>query len=124
MAPPLISYAPLGPGYKNMSMIVMDLVPGMSLWDRYADNPLPEAVKTGVKDILHVTEQEGYIYGDLRRRNVMVAHTNSATTEVDNLRVQFIDFDCAGKVGSGVRYPAHLSDVVKIVSGAEDMTEI
>ncbi|TFK98733.1 hypothetical protein BDV98DRAFT_491203, partial [Pterulicium gracile] len=35
MAPPLISYAPLGPGYKNMSMVVMDLVPGMSLWDRY-----------------------------------------------------------------------------------------
>ncbi|TFK95157.1 hypothetical protein BDV98DRAFT_598969 [Pterulicium gracile] len=124
MAPPLISHAPLGPGYKNMSMVVMDLVPGMSLWDRYGDGPLPEVVKTGVKDILHVIERKGFVYGDLRRPNVMVFNANSATTREDSLTVQFIDFDWAGKMGSGIRYPAHLSDIVKVTSGAEDMIEI
>ncbi|PBK61258.1 hypothetical protein ARMSODRAFT_997450 [Armillaria solidipes] len=93
----------------SLQMIVMEYIQGQTLVEAYPDGLLPIGVKKAIKKGLNALHNEDFVYGDLRRQNIMV-------TGEEN-RVRFIDFDWAGKVGE-VRYPFHLASCICEISGA------
>ncbi|KAL4245199.1 hypothetical protein ABKN59_009927 [Abortiporus biennis] len=92
----------------NFWVIVMDYIKGETA---LAHEKLSEATKTDVKRALRILRKNRFVFGDLRRQNVMVCEDKS---------VRFVDFDWAGKVGE-VRYPPDINpDIQWPVSVAPD----
>ncbi|KAH9960083.1 hypothetical protein BJV74DRAFT_954596 [Russula compacta] len=118
-APRLIRFEELGPEYDDMNVVVMEYVVGDTLHTLYPDE-LPPDVRSGVESALDVLTSGGFVFGDLRRPNVMLADGPGAIAS----RIRFIDFDWAGKEGPNLRYPFHISSFVRDVSGASDYGHI
>lgn len=120
-APKLIHFENLGRDYRDLSMVVMDLVQGVTLADAYALNaPLPAPVHADVTKALGVLNDGGYVHGDLRRQNIMLSKRREGD---DNTGIRFIDFDWVGKEGE-VRYPAHVSSVILNAAGAKEFEAV
>ncbi|KAJ3979667.1 hypothetical protein F5890DRAFT_1569265 [Lentinula detonsa] len=125
LAPRLLTCESLGEKYDNLLLVVMEFVEGQTLYDAYdSTEPLPEYVRYGVRKALDVLAQGDFVFGDLRRPNVMLENETENEHEDEELevplekRIRFIDFDWAGREGSDLRYPFHLASVVRRVSGA------
>ncbi|KXN81872.1 hypothetical protein AN958_03574 [Leucoagaricus sp. SymC.cos] len=116
LAPQLIHYSNLGDTHDRLSLVVMEYVIGKTLHDIFGNNDLPIDILDGVKLALGFLDQGGYVLGDLRRPNVMIAEGNGPIQK----RMRFIDFDWAGKQGDDLRYPFHVANVIRKVSGAEE----
>jgi RIO-like serine/threonine protein kinase len=114
LAPELLLYTPLG---DDLYLVVMEYIEGQTLHDAYdIADPLPLDVRQGVQKALDILEEGNFVFGDLRRPNVMLVH---GTQPVEK-RIRFIDFDWAGEEGPDLRYPFHLAAVVREASGASD----
>ncbi|KAJ7867598.1 hypothetical protein B0H13DRAFT_2559789, partial [Mycena leptocephala] len=111
LAPQLIYHGELGDGYGGLCMVVMELVEGKTLHAVYGTQDLPASVKHQVSDALNSLNDGGFVFGDLRRQNIMVAHADQS--------IRFIDFDWSGKDGE-VRYPFHLSSLIRQNARAEE----
>jgi hypothetical protein len=118
-APRLIRIEPLGLGYDNMNVVVMDHVVGHTLEELYPEG-LPPDVRSEIKSALDVLSSGGFVFGDLRRPNVMLADGLDPIAT----RIRFIDFDWAGKEGPDLRYPFHISSFVRDVAEASDYGQI
>lgn len=121
LAPKLIAHESLGEVYDNLNLVVMDYIDGKTLHDIFGPqpHPLPMGVKTGVRRALNILKSHEYVFGDLRRANVMLVNEQPQSQPIDK-RIRFIDFDWAGKEGQGLRYPFHLASVVRTPSGASE----
>ncbi|KAF5386518.1 hypothetical protein D9757_005878 [Collybiopsis confluens] len=116
MAPKLLSHTPLGGCYDELSVVAMEFVQGKTLEDVYdPSQPLPAPVKNRIREALDILAEGGFVFGDLRRPNVMLADGEEPLGE----RIRFIDFDWAAKDGE-MRYPFDLADVVRWPSGASE----
>ncbi|KIY60745.1 hypothetical protein CYLTODRAFT_460469 [Cylindrobasidium torrendii FP15055 ss-10] len=110
-APELRYYGLLGDGYGNLGMVVMAWVEGKTLYEVYGAGTLPEDVRTNVREALDILNQNGFVFGDLRRPNITVGDSDQS--------IKFIDFDWAGK-SEEVRYPFHLSSFIRDAAGAKE----
>ncbi|KAF5369674.1 hypothetical protein D9615_010238 [Tricholomella constricta] len=123
LAPELIYHGPIGGAsvsYNGLMMVVMEYIQGKSLAGYFDSGPIPQDVLAAVKEGMSAIHAGGFVYGDLRRPNVVIADVADGSTEAGlGGRVRFIDFDWAGKAGD-VRYPFHLSDSVCMPSGASE----
>jgi hypothetical protein len=108
LAPRLIGFEALGSDYDDLSMVVMDYVAGQTLHTLYAGE-LPPDVLRGVEGALDVLTSGGFVFGDLRRPNIMLANGKDPIAS----RIRFIDFDWAGKEGPDLRYPLFLSRFIR-----------
>lgn len=117
LAPKLIYHGSIGDGagYGNLRMVIMEYVQGETLSVGYGKGALPEEVRESVKAALMALRDGGFVYGDLRRPNVMLTDEDGPMKS----RIRFIDFDWSGKLGD-VIYPPHLSCYIKETSGADD----
>ncbi|KAJ3795603.1 hypothetical protein GGU11DRAFT_837427 [Lentinula aff. detonsa] len=123
LAPKLLTCKSLGADYDDLLLVVMDFVEGQTLHDAYdSTEPLPKDVRDSVRKALDVLAQGDFVFGDLRRPNVMLENENEGEKlEVPlEKRIRFIDFDWAGREGSDLRYPFHLASVVRKASGASE----
>ncbi|KAG5635474.1 hypothetical protein H0H81_011102 [Sphagnurus paluster] len=95
------------PSYGHLRMVVMDFVDGET-----AEKALtfPPAFVQRIRDILTVLHQADYVFGDLRRPNVMITK---------NTEVMFIDFDMVGKHGEST-YPIMMSPSIHWPDGVAD----
>ncbi|KAH0839406.1 hypothetical protein J3R83DRAFT_136 [Lanmaoa asiatica] len=118
-APRLIQFETLGSDHHDMNIVVMDYVVGHTLQTLYPDE-LPPDVRSGVKSALEVLNSGGFVFGDLRKPNVMLADGLDPIAS----RIRFIDFDWAGKEGPDLRYPFHISSDIRDLSGASDYDQI
>ncbi|KAH7880236.1 uncharacterized protein C8R40DRAFT_1157877 [Lentinula edodes] len=120
LAPKLLSFSPLGELYGNLNLVAMEFIEGKTLHDAYdISQPLPDSVKNSVRKGLDLLNKEGFVFGDLRRPNVMLADGD----EPAETRIRFVDFDWAEKDGE-MRYPFHVSSVVSDPSGASEHDRI
>ncbi|KAF5340817.1 hypothetical protein D9757_015128 [Collybiopsis confluens] len=116
MAPKLLSHTPLGECYDELSLVAMEYIKGKTLEDAFdPSQPLPEPVRNRIREGLDLLEAAGFVFGDLRRPNVMLADGEEPVGE----RIRFIDFDWAAKDGA-LRYPFDIADVVRRSSGASE----
>ncbi|KAF5352260.1 hypothetical protein D9757_012519 [Collybiopsis confluens] len=116
MAPKLLSCTPLGDQYDDLSLVAMEFIKGKTLQDAYdPSQPLPDPVRRAIRAGLNLLNDDGFVFGDLRRPNIMLADGEEPAEE----RIRFIDFDWAGRDGES-RYPFHLADVVCDPSGASE----
>ncbi|KAJ3997180.1 hypothetical protein F5050DRAFT_1807043 [Lentinula boryana] len=123
LAPKLLTCKSLGENYNGLLLVVMEFVEGQTLHDAYdSTKPLPKDVRDSVRKALDILAQGDFVFGDLRRPNVMLENENEGEElEVPlEKRIRFIDFDWAGREGSGLRYPFHLASVVLEASGASE----
>ncbi|KAH9986762.1 hypothetical protein BJV74DRAFT_796731 [Russula compacta] len=77
-APRLIRFEALGPDYDDMNVVVMEYVVGHTLHTLYPDE-LPPDVRSGVESALDVLISGGFVFGDLRRPNVMLVDASYRT---------------------------------------------
>lgn len=118
-APRLIQFETLGSDHHDMNAVVMDYVVGHTLQTLYPDKLLPD-VRSGVKGALEVLNSGGFVFGDPRKPNVMLADGLDPIAS----RIRFIDFDWAGKEGLDLRYPFHISSDIRDLSRASDCDQI
>ncbi|ESK88924.1 hypothetical protein Moror_13206 [Moniliophthora roreri MCA 2997] len=116
-APRLIQHTSLGSKYGSLALVVMEYIDGETLDDLYPAG-VPDEVRHVIRRALDVLGEGGFIYGDLQKQNIMLARSNG--DESVEKRLRFIDFDWACREGDGVRYPFHLSRLVRELSGADD----
>lgn len=102
-APRLTRFEVLGPDYDDMNVVVMEYVVGHALHTMYPDE-LPPDVRSGIESALDVLVGGGFVFGVLRRPNVMLADGPGPIVS----HIRFIDFDWAGKEGPDLRYSFHI----------------
>ena len=91
---PKLRYCSFEPS-MGLYVVVMDYVEGGELWDRRKASPARvDSLRSAVK-MLH---ENGLVFGDLRRPNVLVVGD----------RVVLVDFDWCGKAGEA-RYPSDIA---------------
>ncbi|PBK86627.1 hypothetical protein ARMGADRAFT_1066525 [Armillaria gallica] len=117
LAPALLYAGPIDGCGVSFQMIVMEYIQGQTLVEAHPDGLLPIGIKKAIKTGLDTLHSKDFVYGDLRRQNIMV-------TDEDN-RIRFIDFDWAGKVGE-VSMPPPSSLLQEIIPqrGAPDSWKI
>lgn len=110
MAPSLIYFGKIGthdsdPSYGDLRMAVMDFVGGTTLHD-YLGSTAPKfalnSIVTGIKSVLQVLHEHGFVFADLRSSNVMITEDG---------RINFIDFDWVGIDEKSV-YPVMMSKLI------------
>ncbi|KAI3612074.1 proteinkinasesubdomain-containingproteinPKL/ccin9 [Moniliophthora roreri] len=96
-------------GCLPRKMVVMEYMPG-----RTALDGVSVSVRQTVRDALGVLHGLGFVHGDIRRPNILIADGDGD----EGKRTMILDFDWAGKEGEA-RYPLHLSDI-RWPDGVED----
>ncbi|KAK7001847.1 hypothetical protein R3P38DRAFT_3045071 [Favolaschia claudopus] len=101
LAPQLLYCGPVdpspdAPSYQDLKMIVMEYIDGTTV--AAMQGGFPDDFEEQLTRIVSLVHHNGYVYGDLRQPNVMVAGDE----------VKLIDFDWAGKEGEAT-YPINLA---------------
>jgi serine/threonine protein kinase len=114
LAPQLIYYGKIGvlegdPSYGHLRMVVMEYIEGETLDNVTQISPRVIGEIRHALDLLH---RQGYVFGDLRRPNVMIT---------DNGEVKLIDFDWAGFHGKS-QYPLLISPNLAWPKGVEGLS--
>ncbi|EEB89092.1 hypothetical protein MPER_12856, partial [Moniliophthora perniciosa FA553] len=120
-APRLLHDGTSGPRYGDLRLIVMDFVEGTTLHDVYGEYPISDSVRKAIRKALDELAKGGFIFGDLRTPNIMLAQYAGGPIEK---RLRFIEFDRACREGDGVRYPFHLSHAIQESAGTSDREPI
>ena len=55
-------------------MVVMEYLDGNTLFELYREPKLPSSIWSGVKKALKILLEGGYVFGDLRRNNIILVH--------------------------------------------------
>lgn len=89
LAPKLLYHGPLdsstgAPSYGGLRMVVTEEVEGINAFDLYRDQEAPKPFLDSVREAVKVLHEHGFVFGDLRRQNIMVT---------PNGQVKLIDFD-------------------------------
>ncbi|KAI0249171.1 hypothetical protein BJV78DRAFT_1130076 [Lactifluus subvellereus] len=98
----------------GLCMVVMELVSGSNAYhrfrakDQYKENPLPAHVRNDIRDAVKLLHENGLVFGDLRRPNIMVV-SRETVTGTARQGGMLVDFDWAGVDGSA-RYPPIIND--------------
>ncbi|KAJ7257355.1 hypothetical protein C8J57DRAFT_1436958 [Mycena rebaudengoi] len=116
LAPQLLYCGPVdhsegAPSYQLLKMIVMEYIDGKTV--AQLQGKLPEDFPKQLTDIVSLLHNGGYVFGDLRWPNVMVA----------GKKVKLIDFDWAGTEGHA-KYPIHLAHNIDWPPGVTAMGKI
>ncbi|KAI0249173.1 hypothetical protein BJV78DRAFT_1328610, partial [Lactifluus subvellereus] len=96
----------------GLCMVVMDLVSGSNAYycfrakDQYKEKPLPAQVLDDIRGAVKLLHDNGFVFGDLRRPNVMVVSRETGTKRQGGM---LVDFDWAGVDGEA-RYPPMIND--------------
>lgn len=103
LAPPLLYFKHLnedGTGYGALKMVVMVYVEGKTASKVFSGATLSPNVVGDLERALNILHGEGFVFGDLRRPNIMIMPEDNT--------VRLIDFDWAGRENEA-RYPIHLN---------------
>jgi hypothetical protein len=84
--------------------IVMDKSRYLLLYSLHLSKEEKEKVQSKVIMVLKKLHNQGFVHGDIQDINLLVDHDSLASSDVNNVRVHFIDFDWAGRVGEA-KYP-------------------
>ncbi|KAF5366293.1 hypothetical protein D9758_005793 [Tetrapyrgos nigripes] len=129
MAPNLLYRGPLSPN-SELSMVVMDYFPGQTLNLVFGPMEVCNEVYQEAKKALDVLHDAGFVFGDLKRPNILVLGGRHERDEDERSqgtsrksRVALIDFDWAGKIGTA-RYPAFLNPRATYPEGVGPYEEI
>jgi hypothetical protein len=90
----------------DVFMVVMDRVDSQDAYHEFRHRELPSTVLNDVKLALEKLHEEGLVFGDVRRPNIMVYKSREKGEE--EWRGLLVDFDWAGPVGK-TKYPAMLN---------------
>ena len=93
---------------SDLNMVVMAYVEGKTAAESFGDDPLSENIVRQLSTALDALNSHGYVFGDLRRPNIMITD--------ENKELRLVDFDWSGQEKI-VRYPPHLSKDVKWADG-------
>ncbi|KAG9310575.1 hypothetical protein JVU11DRAFT_9130 [Chiua virens] len=99
------------PSYGNLRMVVMKYVNGWTLEDALKQNKVPTSFETDIRNAFKHLHDGGYVYGDLRRPNVMITSEGG---------LKLIDFDWAGKKDEA-RYPIAISGSIRWPAGVQGL---
>ncbi|KAF8149032.1 hypothetical protein B0H34DRAFT_802558 [Crassisporium funariophilum] len=88
LAPELVHHKPLGDGYNYVALVVMGYVEGRTLAEGYGGKPLPDDVCRAVCKAFDTLISGGFVFGDLRRTNVMLAEGEGSVEQ----RIRLVDF--------------------------------
>jgi serine/threonine protein kinase len=83
----------------GLYMIMMDYVPGSNAHHFREDpaTPLPNQSLEDIKDAVTLLHEHGFVFGDLRRPNIMVVKRRTATEDQGTIRGMLVDFGWAGR---------------------------
>ncbi|KAF5366195.1 hypothetical protein D9758_005788 [Tetrapyrgos nigripes] len=117
---------PLSPN-SELSMVVMDYFPSETLTSISLSMEICDEVYLGVKKALDVLHEAGFVFGDLRRSNVLVqrggGYEGAIEGESGEVKVVLVNFARAGRAGIA-RYPAFLTSMMLYPEGAGPWKEI
>jgi hypothetical protein len=86
-------------------MVVMDWEPGGNAAYRFRHQPeLRDEVLKNIRDAVAILHNEGFVFGDLRRPNIVIVERKIGANDQRTIRGMLIDFDWAGRDGV-VTYP-------------------
>ena len=85
-------------------MVVMEFISGSPSNELLGEAPISQHAHSRVKVAVKALHDRDIVFGDLRRPNIMVAHSKE---------VKMIDFDWCGKDGKAT-YPAILNDTLEM----------
>ena len=75
-----------------------------------------EKIRRKVEKTLQVLHDAGFVHGDVRSTNILIG---LESLDSDDVRIHFVDFDWAGRIG-GAKYPNDINGItVKRPEGAE-----
>jgi tRNA A-37 threonylcarbamoyl transferase component Bud32 len=78
-----------------------------------------EKVQLKVTMVLKKFHDQGFVHGDVRKNNILVDRDSLSSRDADDVRIHFVDFDWAGKVGEA-KYPFNINTkTVKRPDGVE-----
>ncbi|THH03377.1 hypothetical protein EW145_g6308 [Phellinidium pouzarii] len=100
LAPKLLSCVRIRGGFW---MVVMDYIVGKNAHDFFFKKKLSPPVLAEVRRAIELLHNDDFVFGDLRRSNIMVVKGGRG--------VLLVDFDWCGKAGEA-RYPALLNNDV------------
>lgn len=119
LAPKLLYCGPISNDpaldYGERLMVVMEYIEGKTADQEWSKEPVPDAVRNRLYQVVELLRTLSFVHGDLRKTNFMIEDGLDEPEE----RIKIIDFDWAGVEGE-VRYPLHLSARVYDVYGIED----
>ncbi|KXN88669.1 hypothetical protein AN958_06213 [Leucoagaricus sp. SymC.cos] len=119
LAPQLLSVTQLCAG---ILMVIMDFIDCRNALAEFDTKALPPRVLQDVKTALNILHDAGFVFGDLRRPNILVIRKSAQNTseivavsekresEAVEWRAMLTDFDWAGRAGQD-RYPSDINDV-------------
>lgn len=110
LAPTLHYISPQPVTYEGLFMVVMDIGGHYDADTRFTGRELPTKVRDAVRRAVEIMHQEGFVFGDLRRPNIMLSADGG---------VKLVDFDWAGKEGEA-RYPHDLNMAIEWAPGVTD----
>lgn len=105
LAPQLHFFSEVQDGLK---MVVMDFVEGQDAHYQFANMHLPPSVRADIEKAKNVLHDDGWVFGDLRRPNIMVIPKRHESGE-GVFGAMLVDFDWVGKAGEA-RYPLVLNN--------------
>ena len=105
------------PLYGDLRMVVMEYVQGLTFEEALKQKTVFAKFKTDLGQALDQLHSAGYVFGDLRRPNVIVTPHGRRST------AQLIDFDWAGKEGE-VKYPVSISSSIDWPAGVQGLAPI
>jgi len=101
-------------------MVVMDQLKCSDAHQKFKSKPLPSTVLDDVDRALKTLHDAEFVFGDIRRPNIMVQEPQEGGGEWRGL---LVDFDWAGRVGKA-KYPPMLNSQIEWANGVESATEI
>ena len=81
-------------------MVVMEYLSGSTAAQLYDRTLAPSFVYDNVQAAIHILHQNGWVFGNLRRNNIMISRSGK--------RARLVDFDWCGRDGHD-RYPAAIN---------------
>ncbi|KAI6032324.1 hypothetical protein BKA83DRAFT_4212682, partial [Pisolithus microcarpus] len=102
--------------YDKLRMVVMDYMEGVTLSAVIKQERVPASIVTHLREAIKHLHGAGFVFGDLCGPNVIV-------TPSDEITVQLIDFDWAGKDGE-VTYPVLINEKLIWAKGMEALGRI
>ena len=105
------------PSYQSISMVVMEYIDGDTLAVERGsgmDEATMETMRSEVQRALKLLHDQGLVFGDLRRPNIMITKDG---------KVKLIDFNWAGEDGQA-KYPSLISQELRWPDGVKAMAVI
>ena len=88
----------------EITMVITEFIDGRDAHYHFMNQGLPSNILNDVKHAVKVLHDAGYVFGDLRRPNIMIHKTADGGE-----RAQLIDFEWVGRDGQA-QYPALLNN--------------